>query len=234
MVNTKYRHELKYLISSTQATILSQRLSGIMKLDSHVGESGKYLIRSLYFDTVDDKCFYDNLSGVDPREKYRIRIYNNDLSRISLECKRKERGMTLKNSCLLTESQYERITHGDFLPEQSEMPWVLRKLTTNMRLNRMRPVVIVEYDRIPYVYQTGNVRITIDTDLSSSCYLERFFDSEIPKRPVMPFGMHLLEVKYDSLLPDSIYRAIQVDDLQQTAYSKYFLCRKYQLLGKER
>ena len=87
--------------------------------------------------------------------------------------------------------------------------------------------MIVEYDRIPYVYRSGNVRITLDTGLSSSRDVSRFLDPELPRRPVMPTGMQLLEVKYDAYLPDFIYQSLQLSSLRQTAYSKYALCRRY-------
>lgn len=96
-----------------------------------------------------------------------------------------------------------------------------------MLTRRMRPVVIVEYDRIPYVYANGNVRITLDTNISSSQATDRFLEEIVPKRPVMPLGQQLLEVKYDDYLPDFIYRNLQLDCLRQTAFSKYYLCRKY-------
>ncbi len=80
----KYRHEYKYPISDLEATVLKQRLNGVMPLDAHVGPSGMYLISSLYFDDYYNSCFYDNENGTDPREKFRIRIYNHSSSRISL------------------------------------------------------------------------------------------------------------------------------------------------------
>jgi hypothetical protein len=106
---------------------------------------------------------------------------------------------------------------------------LFRKFTLEMMVHRMHPVVIVEYDRIPYIYRNGNVRITLDTNISSSQKLTGFLDEIIPKRPVMPTGMHLLEVKYDEYLPDFIYQALQLENLRQTAYSKYCLCRQYTL-----
>ena len=103
----KYRHEYKYPISDLEASILKQRLKGIMSLDSHVNLGGGYTISSLYFDDYQNSCYYENENGTDPREKFRIRTYNNNLDRISLECKRKERGKTLKTSCLISKKQVE-------------------------------------------------------------------------------------------------------------------------------
>lgn len=228
MMERKYRHELKYLISQGQLVLLKNRLSGLIPSDSHTSENGVYNIRSLYFDDYYNRCYYENLSGSDPREKFRIRIYNHSSDRITLECKRKERGKTLKTSCPLTIEQCRTLMNGEII-EGIPQPQVLQKLITEMKIHKMRPVVIVEYDRIPYVYSNGNVRITLDTNVSSSSMVQNFLEETVPKRPVMPVGQHLLEVKYDEYLPDFIYRALQLDSLQQTAYSKYFLCRQFKL-----
>ena len=110
-----------------------------------------------------------------------------------------------------------------------QLPPLLQQLNAEILEHGMRPAVIVEYDRIPYVYPLGNVRITFDTNVSSSHFTNQFLEPQYPKRPVMPAGQHLMEVKYDAFLPDFIYHALQLDNLQQTAYSKYYLCRKYSL-----
>ena len=103
----------------------------------------------------------------------------------------------------------------------------MQKLTLEMLTHRLRPVVIVEYDRIPYVYPNGNVRVTLDTNIAFSSAVGCFLDAQIPKSLVMPLGQQLLEVKYDEYLPDFLYRSLQLPSLQQTAFSKYYLCRKY-------
>lgn len=223
----KYRHELKYQVTAGQIALLKNRIDHLLPLDSHVAETGTYSIRSLYFDDYENRCFYENENGTDPREKFRIRIYNASTERIHLECKRKERGKTHKTSCPLTLEQTKLLMQGKPIPNISGQPPLLQKLTMEMLRRRMRPVVIVEYDRIPYVYPNGNVRITLDTNISSSSAVERFLDETIPKRPVLPLGQQLLEVKYDEYLPDFIYRNLQLNSLRQTAFSKYYICRKY-------
>lgn len=223
----KYRHELKYMISAGEVELIRNRIRHLIPMDGHVGENGAYSVRSLYFDDYDNSCFYENENGTDPREKYRIRIYNRSADRITLECKRKERGKTRKTACPLTVDQTRMLMAGRILPDISHQPEVLRKLTLRMLTKRMRPVVIVEYDRIPYIYRNGNVRITLDMNICSSASVERFLDEQIPKRPVMPAGRHLLEVKFDEYLPDFIHHNLNLHSLTQTAYSKYYLCRKY-------
>lgn len=223
----KYRHELKYNITAAQLQMLKLRIGCLMPLDSHVGADGSYTIRSLYFDDYYDSCFQENENGTDPREKFRIRIYNHSPERITLECKRKERGKTLKTACPLTPEQTQLLMAGKAVPNIGLQPPLLQKLTLQMLTHRLRPVVIVEYDRIPYVYSNGNVRVTLDTEIASSTAVDHFLDPQIPRRPVMPIGQQLLEVKYDEYLPDFLYRSLQLPSLRQTAFSKYYLCRKY-------
>lgn len=226
-LDCKYRHELKYVISAAELVLLRGRIQNLIPLDSHVGASGAYCIRSLYFDDYENRCYYENENGTDPREKFRIRIYNHSAARITLECKRKERSKTLKTSCPLTLEQTRMLMAGTPVPDIASQPEVLRRLTFQMLTRRMRPVVIVEYDRIPYIYRNGNVRVTLDMNVSTSTAVDKFLEEQIPKRPIMPMGQHLLEVKYDEYLPDFIHRNLNLHSLTQTAYSKYYLCRKY-------
>lgn len=225
----KYRHEMKYIISAAQLPLLRSRIGGIMQQDTHAGAAGAYNIRSLYFDDYQNRCFYENENGTDPREKFRIRIYNHSSQRITLECKRKDHGKTLKTSCPLTLEQANLLINGTPLPPSDALPPLLRRLSLKMQTDLFRPVVIVEYDRIPMIYKNGNVRVTFDTNISTSSDIQNFFSDTLQKKPIMPAGRHLLEVKFDEYLPDYIYRSLNLSQLQQTAYSKYYLCRKFAL-----
>ena len=224
---TNYRHELKYQVTDAQIQMLKNRIHHLLPLDSHVAQTGSYFIRSLYFDDYDNRCMKENENGTDPREKFRIRIYNGSAEKITLECKRKDRGKTHKTSCPLTEEQTRQLMAGNILPDIGQQPPLLRKLTLQMMTRRMRPVVIVEYERIPFVYKNGNVRITLDTNIASSSAVETFLEPRIATLPVLAVGQQLLEVKYDEYLPDFIYRSLMLPSLQQTAFSKYYICRKY-------
>lgn len=224
-----YRHEMKYTISAAQVPLLKSRLTGLMMPDPHAGADGIYNIRSLYFDDYQNRFYYENENGTDPRKKFRIRIYNHSTQRITLECKRKERGKTQKTSCPLTLEQTRMLMKGETFPLQPSDHPLLHQLLLEMRTHMLRPVVIVEYDRIPYVYKYGNVRVTFDTNIASSSDVLNFLDVSISKRPIMPAGQHLLEVKFDEFLPDFIYRNLNLGSLRQTAFSKYYLCRKYAL-----
>lgn len=225
----KFRHEFKYLCTDTQLAILKTRLMSIMAKDSHVGPDGVYHIKSLYFDDYNDRCFWENEDGVTPREKYRIRIYENSNARISLECKRKENDKIHKSSCRLSIEQFEYLAYDKGSLSFDSLPPLAQKLQVLKMTSGMHPKVIVEYERTPYVYKNGNVRVTFDRNITSSSQVDQFFSSEAKKRPILPAGMQLLEVKYDEYLPDPIYHALMLDNMQRTNFSKYYLCRKYSI-----
>lgn len=225
----KFRHEFKYLVTDAQLTILKTRLTGLMTKDSHVGPTGVYHIKSLYFDDYNDRCFWENEDGVTPREKYRIRIYENSNERINLECKRKESDKIHKTSCPLTMEQFEYLAYGKGEISFDSLPPLAQKLHILKATTGMVPKVIVEYERTPYVYKNGNVRITFDRNITSSSQTDQFFNCQVKKRPILPLGMQLLEVKYDEYLPDPIYHALMLDNLQRTNFSKYYLSRKYSI-----
>ncbi len=232
-----YRNEYKYPISAAQLELLKSLAGAIMPLDSHVAKEGPYAgiynIRSVYFDDLYDTCYLENENGTDPREKFRIRIYNHSADRISLELKRKQAGKCLKTSCRLTEAQCRILVQGGCLPESPDYPPLLQKLLLQIRTRGLRPVVIVEYDRVPYVFPAGNVRVTLDCNIMASGSCGNFLRKDIPLRPILPTGQHILEVKWDELLPDFIYRTLMLENLPWSPFSKFYQCRKFCNLTKE-
>ena len=220
-----YRHEYKYLLDPTLEGLLRLKAGAVLRPDPHVRGDGSYLIRSVYFDDASDRCLAENLSGTDPRSKYRVRYYNDDPSRISLEKKSKVWGLCRKEACLLTREECKQLLKGAVPKAEEGMDPVKQKLLTELLCAGMRPVVIVTYERIPFVYSGGNVRVTFDRKLTASRDLNRFLTGDYLQRPVLPLGQSLLEVKWDEVFPLHIRETLQTEHLQWTAFSKYAICR---------
>ncbi len=229
MEQARFRHEYKYPITCGQIVMEQARLKGVMNQDVHAGERGYYNIRSLYFDDMGNGCYLDNENGVDNREKFRIRIYNHSTERINLEVKQKRRGKTCKRCCLISLSQCRQLMEGKIPGDIRADQQALHKLAYLMAVRLMRPVVIVDYDRFPYTYRSedANVRVTFDCNLMSAGDITTFLDEKIQGRGVMPVGRALMEVKFDSFLPDEIYTLLHLDGLTASTFSKYYLCRKF-------
>ena len=92
----KYRHELKYQICYSDYLALRQRLRPVMHSDPHCREDGTYQIRSIYFDNVYDKALREKIDGIQKREKFRIRYYNDSISFLTLEKKIKHNNLCMK------------------------------------------------------------------------------------------------------------------------------------------
>jgi len=195
-----------------------------MKPDIHQTDSC-YQIRSLYFDDYDDSFMGENEAGVDQRQKYRIRIYDTKGEVIHLEIKEKNRGLTKKTSCSLTLDECRRIMDGR-PPVGIDSRKPLNMLKIQMQSRLLRPKVIIAYERTAFVHPSGNVRITFDRNIEASRYCDEFFE-ERPSGmvPVLPARLHVLEVKYDEILPDVIAKQLEIGKLRQTAFSKYYLGR---------
>lgn len=220
-----YRHEWKHVISYTDMLVLRRRLGAIMQVDRNA-VGGKYLVRSLYFDTPTDTALREKLDGVSHREKFRIRYYNQDISLIHLEKKSKFAGLGNKQSANLTASEAQRIVKGDISwMLQAKQP-LIRELYSKMQTEQLRPKTIVDYVREPFVYAPGNVRVTLDYDIRTGLACTDFLNPGCPTISTGD-GIIILEVKWDEFLPDIIRLAVQLEGRQVSAFSKYAQCRIY-------
>ena len=189
-----------------------------MERDPHAVD-GRYLIRSLYFDSPNDRALREKLDGVSRREKFRIRCYNHDHSVIHLEKKSKMGGLGRKESADLTKAEVRKILDGDLQwMLLSEQPLV-RELYTKMQTRQLRPRTIVDYIREPFVYGPGNVRVTMDYDIRTGLSGTDFLN---PDCITVPAGENavILEVKWDHFLPALIRSAVGLEDRRVSAFSK--------------
>jgi hypothetical protein len=223
----KYRHELKYFINPLQHRILSQRLRTLLASDKHAGPAGEYHIRSLYFDDVNNTALHEKLGGIRDRVKYRIRIYNKQDQIIHFEKKIKFKDYIAKIKEPLTRNMYNAIMAGRYdvlhVPEKP----LLQEIYSEMQHRLLRPKVIVDYVREPYVYPSGNVRITFDKELRTGLHATDLFDPTLAPVRAIDEQLMILEVKYDEYLPGHIRAALQLEGLQRQSASKYVICRKF-------
>ena len=221
----QYRHEWKHELSFQDYLILRQRLRAVMEPDPHAVD-GRYFIRSLYFDNLNDKALREKLDGVNRREKFRMRYYNGDPSLIHLEKKSKLDGLGTKFSADLTAAEAQKIVDGELDWMMDADRPLLRELYVKMRAQGLRPKTIVDYTREPFIYRPGNVRVTLDYDIRSGLGCTDFLD---PRAVTVPAGDApiLLEVKWDAYLPDLIRDVVQLPGRHVSAFSKYAQCRIY-------
>jgi len=222
----EYRNEWKHEISYCDMLTIRQRMRAVAKVDEHAGPDGTYQVRSLYFDTPVDRALREKIDGVNVREKFRIRYYNDDASYIKLEKKSKRNGFGNKQSAGLTACEAQAIVDGDYgWMLQSGRPLVA-ELYSKIITEGLRPKTIVDYTREPFVFAPGNVRVTLDYNIRTGLGCTDFLD---PHCVTISAGdpVIIMEVKWDEFLPSIIRKAVGLEHGRSGAFSKYRACRIY-------
>ena len=220
-----YRVEDKFNCSMQEMYQLQQRLSAVLQADMYEDSVEGYSVVSLYFDDLVDTCLTDTVEGCEVRNKYRIRIYNHSLDMIKLEIKEKLGNRINKKSKSITEIQMRKLIYGECIEDDcsKEDPATLFNLAIKTR--GLRPKVIVTYERKAFIYQLGNARITLDRNVRASNRVEDFGNMQVCYDWIKERDA-VLEVKYDEFIPSFLLQLLELGNLQQTAYSKYQLCRE--------
>ena len=219
-----YRHEFKYLISKRNADILRLRLPHIMERDSHAGPSGRYTIRSLYFDDFSSSALEEKLSGIANREKYRIRYYNYDTSIIKLERKEKHGSLTRKTAAAVSLEEallLQAVGTKGFIENPDDL---VKTFQDKIKNQGLRPRVLVDYDRTPFICRDGNTRITLDENLRTRPYNTDLLASPQAMIPILDNNQVILEVKFDDFLPGHLDAALADIPKAVMAISKFALC----------
>lgn len=223
-----YRHEKKYFISYGDYIILRQQLKALMHTDEHADANGQYYIRSLYLDDIYNTAVSEKMSGVQYRHKYRIRIYDFKKTFIRFEKKIKTGPFIAKDSFPMTYDEYLAFVRGDieFLLHKPEP--LAKEVYLAVRQSRLKPAVVVDYEREPFVMDYETIRITFDKNLRSGDPSWDIFDKSLPRTSMYDKGIVVMEVKYNRALPDYIARLINgISGMQASAISKYIICRQY-------
>lgn len=216
------RNELKFFLHTWDAFLLQKRLDAVMQRDLHTDPASSYKIRSLYFDDQVSSAYFEKVNGVNEREKYRIRFYNDSLSYIRLERKAKISNLCFKEGCLLSLENTEKLlSETPTICEQDSS--LLADFKQKIKFDHFRPVVLVDYIRRAYFHPSGNVRITLDSNLCAVQYRGDLLDAA-GAVPCIPENRIILEVKFDSIIPSHIKSLLYDVPKDNCAISKYCLC----------
>ncbi len=221
-----YRNEWKYRVQLADLNAIESKVAATMQLDLHSDQQGKYEVHSLYFDDYKDACAKENEAGVSERYKYRIRYYGDNTDYLRLECKEKKDGRCYKQSAVITRGIYEKLLDGRY----DEVYWetddlVIRKFCIRGMTRLFGPKLIVTYERVAFVEDITNVRITMDKNIMVSGDVDRFITKDYLAYPIQEKKEHVLEVKFDDILPGYIKNIITDKCLLQSSFSKYYLGR---------
>jgi hypothetical protein len=219
-----YRHELKFIMTPANALLLKRLLYQLMEIDPNGDVLGRYMVRSLYFDTLGGSAFFDKIDGVEYRKKYRIRYYNNSTDFIRLESKLKIDDLSKKTQERISLDLAQHLMNGEIDEINLKPNSVLTDFALDIKLNALRPSVIVDYQRTAYLHKALDVRITFDEMIRSRVYDTDLFKTEFASITVLEPEEVVLEVKYNDIIPSSIADVIRHMPMTRLAVSKYAYC----------
>ena len=218
-----YRNELKFFINAHQKNVMANKLSKICQRDSFSDADGGYLISSLYFDDYNQSAFFDKLSGIRDRKKFRVRVYNYQSNVIKLERKIKRENVIEKSHIQISKEEYDTLVSGDVSFLRAKDDLVAKDFFLYYRTKNLRPRVVVEYRREAFIYKYGNVRITFDSLLKAGIFQKDLFSNGYMISAI-PHDQIILEVKYTGYFTDAIRNIIQINNFQWQSSSKYAKC----------
>lgn len=220
------RHEIKTVLTYPQYIELQSRIAGIMTPDPHMPGPEGYRIQSVYMDTLKQDAFYEKDSGVEHRNKYRIRAYNGDDSFLVLENKEKIDDRIAKSSARITREDYDSVLAGDFTPLLKYNDPLCEEVVGRNKTGGLLPRVIIEYQRQAYVHPLSMVRVTFDSCISAGINTLDMFDPDLITRPLFPQREVVLEVKYGEFYPMYLKQLLQNHGIK-LAVSKFVLGCEY-------
>jgi hypothetical protein len=226
------RTEKKYPVGRKTAGQIEARLSYLLPLDEHCKNGKPYLVRSLYFDSMYDQDYFQKESGLELRKKIRLRTYGAD-GAIKLEWKRKQGKMQKKTSLTVSKEEAECLIRGDygFLKERREETAL--RLYGLMTEAVYRPKCMIEYQRLAFTVPVNDIRITLDSQITSQEGSFSLFNEHQGGYPVIGYGRAVLEVKYNHFLLDYIRTALYSYNLVEAAEGKYSASRYFGLGGSK-
>ena len=225
------RYERKFLLDETRAMHFTRSLRQFLPADPHGGADG-YFVRSVYFDTLQDRDLKMALAGEDGRRKIRLRVYHPDSESAGLEIKQKKGAITRKRSLLIPREEAERLLAGEYSVLTEKEDRFARELGQEMMMGLYRPKCTVEYWREAYGVPENDTRVTFDRFLCVADEKPDLFSHALAARPFGRLGTVVLEVKYSNFLFTYVNRALGETLAQPESFSKYCLARQTMKKGR--
>lgn len=221
---TVLRREEKYVLHRKEAAHYQEQFSQILMTDSFSKEGG-YAVRSLYFDTIDDKDFFDKITEQNLRRKVRLRIYSPKDRKAKLELKQKENIFQKKRSLTISREHAEALIRGEYSVLLTYPDAFAAEMFFIMSSGGYRPKTIIEYQRRAFMAKENNIRLTFDSDIraTESCF--DLFAENLVMHPVFDQTKTIFEVKYDKFMLGYISEIISTIDRRKVTSSKYCMGR---------
>lgn len=219
----KTRYEYKYRLSPSSYFRTLNAIKPFCRPDENslVNNTGRYLVRSVYYDCYNYSAYTEKMEGVFHRDKFRIRSYDENIetaSKVKVEIKSRIGYLITKSSNLIDVSDYQAFLDGETWGKAQGK--ALEEFSYNYFKNRLKPTVIVEYQREAYFSLAGaGIRFSFDHDVQYA-WCSSLFEPNIKFKPCLQNSI-IFEIKSDQNDIDWVSTAIKELGLVSEPNSKY-------------
>lgn len=218
------RREEKYLLNIKEALHYERNFEKLLRTDDF-SATGTYRVRSLYFDTIDDKDFFDKINEQNIRRKIRLRIYNTEDRVAKLEIKQKENIFQKKRSLAVSREDASELIRGNYSVLLKYHNALADEIYSIMMMECYRPKTIIEYKRRAFIAKENNIRLTFDSDIRATESNFDLFSNTLLLYSVMDESKSVFEVKYDKFMLSYLADIIGQIEKRTISSSKYCLGR---------
>ena len=186
-----FRYEIKFPINKINDYKFFNWINNIQNIKKHHPDR---VVNNCYYDTPSFKFANDNLIGITPRIKYRVRWYGDDIkANLFFELKIKKNKIGYKKILPLN------IKNNNFNFNNLFALDIFKKIDKNnnfyetineIKSQYIKPIIFVNYIRKYYIYDK-NVRITFDQNIGFKEY--RFFKNNFTRD-----SLNIIEIKFNS------------------------------------
>jgi hypothetical protein len=222
-VDENNRFELKYRLNYFQYLKIRNAIRPYMDMDPYtaITPANRYVVRSLYFDTLDYRAYYQKMNGDSSRVKFRFRTYHREFAEtksIRVELKLRQGNLTSKKNVFVPLEEYQhfmRYRHWANVQDPITTEFERQRL-----IQDLRPIILIEYDREGYQTKLkSSLRITFDHHVRGA-HAKYLFPKQVFYKALLPKNL-ILEIKFKENLPDWLENLVRAQGLKVIANSKY-------------
>lgn len=217
--NSFTRYEDKYLISQPQYN----SLISLLKPYGHIDSYGLYPISSAYFDNTNFDFAKTSIRNPLNNQKIRLRKYSHESfstnDPLMYELKARKNGKVLKYQTTVFLTSFPPLLR--LTPAKNDSNF---KSIQNIQLaNHMNLQIIIKYLRIAYIFESyPDLRITFDTNICCLPFIESIEKhTKYSPHNLISSDQHLMEIKYDSVIPSWLSKILVHNDIKKCNFSKF-------------
>jgi len=224
---TRFRREIKYLVSESSARAIAGYLQRYVEPDRYTWghPDGAYPVASLYLDSEDLRLFRASQDGLKNRFKLRIRSYIDDPEYPRfIEIKRRVNTWMVKSHVRVMVADIGPLLSGrdGRFEGGDEGAETLNQFMYYSRRFFVRPMLQVRYLRQAFESSDANfVRVTFDRDLCIKAAQNLELKLMAPGWQRVPLGEVILEFKISDHYPRWLQDLVRRFELRQQSVCKY-------------